>query len=308
MRYPRSFARNASSVLIGAGLLLVLYAGAWEVGLAPGSRVTIPEPVALTRSRPTAIPAEAPPAEPQTDRTPSPGREGAGEGGRGEPQKPRSSPQKEGSADTPAATAPVAPPSAAPLTKSASTDLGLRKEDEIVWRDIFDGRRPPSAADRLDDILAAHLPVPARAVRLVIPAIKLQTEVQQAGVKPNAHGEPEWVTLPFIAVHYGDLTALVGAPGNAVIAGHVVTLNEGNVFRNLYQVDLGDEIQVSDDLDQVQRFEVVRVKLVPPSDISVMEPTPDRTLTLITCGGTFDPRTREFSERLIVIAKPLPLP
>jgi hypothetical protein len=35
-----------------------------------------------------------------------------------------------------------------------------------------------------------------------------------------------------------------------------------------------------------------------------MQPTPAPTLTLITCGGTFDPSKREFSDRLIVIAKP----
>jgi sortase (surface protein transpeptidase) len=49
---------------------------------------------------------------------------------------------------------------------------------------------------------------------------------------------------------------------------------------------------------------VVGVQLVPPSDTAVMAPTPDQTLTLITCGGTFDPVRREFSDRLIVIAKP----
>jgi sortase (surface protein transpeptidase) len=36
-----------------------------------------------------------------------------------------------------------------------------------------------------------------------------------------------------------------------------------------------------------------------------MAPTPEETLTLITCGGTFDPLTREFSDRLIVTAKPV---
>jgi sortase (surface protein transpeptidase) len=36
-----------------------------------------------------------------------------------------------------------------------------------------------------------------------------------------------------------------------------------------------------------------------------MDPTPDERLTLITCGGTFDPVKREFSDRLIVVARPL---
>ena len=142
------------------------------------------------------------------------------------------------------------------------------------------------------------------AVRLAIPAIKLETEVQQGGIVLDTHGDPTWETRPFVAVHYGDLTSLLGKPGNAVIAGHVVTINEGNVFRFLYQLTPGDAVEVWDQLAHEHDYTVDNVRLVPPSDTSVMDPTPDETLTLITCGGTFDPRTREFSDRLIVTAKP----
>jgi LPXTG-site transpeptidase (sortase) family protein len=62
---------------------------------------------------------------------------------------------------------------------------------------------------------------------------------------------------------------------------------------------------VWDDHDVKREFRVVDVKLVPPTDISVMAATSDVTLTLITCGGSFDPIKREFSERLIVTAKPV---
>jgi LPXTG-site transpeptidase (sortase) family protein len=160
----------------------------------------------------------------------------------------------------------------------------------------------PDAADRA---AVAAYPAPGYAVRLAIPAIKLDTPVKQAGIVPDGNGNPVWQTLPFVAVHYGDLTALVGADGNAVIAGHVVTLSEGNVFRFLYQLDIDDQIQVWDDHDREHDFRVTDVKLVPPEDTSVMAQTPDPTLTLITCGGTFDSQRREFSARLIVTAKPL---
>jgi LPXTG-site transpeptidase (sortase) family protein len=121
----------------------------------------------------------------------------------------------------------------------------------------------------------------------------------------DARGDPVWETLPFVAVHYGELTARIGARGNAVIAGHVVTLSEGNVFRLLYKVNLDDQVEVWDDRDRQHDFRVIDVKLVAPSDTSVMGPTADETLTLITCGGTFDPIKREFSDRLIITAKPL---
>ena len=55
--------------------------------------------------------------------------------------------------------------------------------------------------------------------------------------RSDGRGDWIWETLPFVAVHYGDLTSLVGADGNAVISGHVVTIDEGNVFRNLYRLE-----------------------------------------------------------------------
>src|SRR2546430_9943618 len=46
-------------------------------------------------------------------------------------------------------------------------------------------------------------------------------------------------------------------------------------------------------------YRIVDVKLVPPSDTSVMAPTRDQTLTLITCGGSFDPvRSEEHTSEL----------
>src|SRR5438045_9620031 len=78
------------------------------------------------------------------------------------------------------------------------------------------------------------------AVRLAIPTIKLDTVVKQGGVVQDMHGDPVWETLPFVAVHYGELTARIGARGNAVIAGHVVTLSEGNVFRQIGRASCRD--------------------------------------------------------------------
>jgi LPXTG-site transpeptidase (sortase) family protein len=226
------------NVLIVLGLLAIGYAGLWQLGLAPGSRVTLPPPVALSVERPVPTP-----------------------------------------------TAP--PPPVVPTLAPTSTPKTL------------------AVADAADRQLELDKPNPGYAVRLAIPAIKLDTPVQQGGVVMDADGTPVWETLPFVAVHYGDLTARIGARGNAVIAGHVVTLQEGNVFRFLYQLDFDDRIEVWDEHEVMRAFRVVDVKLVPPSEVSVMAPTPDETLTLITCGGVFDPVSREFSERLIVTAKPV---
>jgi LPXTG-site transpeptidase (sortase) family protein len=238
------------TVLIVFGLLALGYGGLWQLGLAPGSRLSLPPPAALEKPRPPTLRAL-----PRATRVP---------------------------VATPAA------PLAAPLVATAP----MLEPAHIV---------PADASDR--DEAADAGPV-GYAVRLEIPAIKLETAVQQGGVVEDSNGNPVWQTVPFVAVHYGDLTALVGQRRNAVIAGHVVTLNEGNVFRFLYQLDLDDEIRVWDDHQRERDYRVVELELVPPTDTSVMDPSPDERLTLVTCGGTFDPVKREFSDRLIVIAKP----
>lgn len=257
------------------------YGALWQLGLAPGSRVTLPPPVALERATPGARGIAA---------TPAPAGLGA-----------------------PAATVPptVPLPTAQP-TAPLATVVPLAARPTVT---------PPTSAPRVETpvptvlpkaLIAADAadrtqkrPEAGYAVRLAIPAIKLDTQVAQGGIVEDAQGNPEWQTLPFVAVHYGDLTSLIGAQGNAVIAGHVVTLAEGNVFRFLYQLDIDDQINVWDQHDHEHDFRVVDVKLVVPEDTSVMAPTRDETLTLITCGGTFDPVKREFSDRLIVVAKPL---
>jgi LPXTG-site transpeptidase (sortase) family protein len=251
---------RAGSALIVLGLLAVTWGVLWQLGLAPGSRVVLPEPVALERAGPTVRQVSVPP-------TPIP------------------SPTLVVAALAPATPTPL-PTRAVAVPVPTAAPISLR---------------PADAADRAQ----AVPPETGYAVRLAITAIKLDTEVKQGGIVQDALGDPVWETLPFVAVHYGELTSRIGARGNAVIAGHVVTLSEGNVFRLLYKVELDDQVEVWDDHDHEHAFRVVDVRLVPPSDTSVMAPTPDETLTLITCGGTFDPVKRELSDRLIVTAKPL---
>jgi LPXTG-site transpeptidase (sortase) family protein len=277
---------RVGTALVVLGLLALGVGGLWELGLVPGSRVTVPAPIALQQPSPTPGVTTEP-------------------GG----NLPTRSDEGRGAAVIDS-----------PRSQAEATGAGLTGQGVVGVRDGGDetpddnpagalGMRAADADERMA-LSAAGSALPAAvaggyATRLVIPAIQLDTVVQQAGIVPDAQGEPVWQTLPFVAVHYGDLTARIGSRGNAVIAGHVVTLNEGNVFRSLYRLDFADRIAVWDDQDRERDFEVIDVKLVAPSDTSVMAPTVDETLTLITCGGTFDPRRREFSERLIVTARPV---
>lgn len=90
-------------------------------------------------------------------------------------------------------------------------------------------------------------------------------------------------------------TALPGEPGNAVIAGHRDTF-----FRPLRGVEVGDDVFV-DAPDGRVHYRVTSVHVVPPREVSVLRPTEQETLTLITCYPFWG--LGEASDRFVVRAR-----
>jgi sortase A len=72
-------------------------------------------------------------------------------------------------------------------------------------------------------------------------------------------------------------TALPGARGNAGFAAHRDTF-----FSPLKHVRRGDDVIVTAP-DGVYRYAVTSTRVVEPDDVSVLDPTPGTTLTLVTC-------------------------
>jgi sortase A len=72
-------------------------------------------------------------------------------------------------------------------------------------------------------------------------------------------------------------TASIEAEGNLGIAGH-----RDGFFRGLKDVVVGDEIRFQTARGEVL-YTVSSIEIVEPSDVSVLAPTPERTLTLVTC-------------------------
>jgi sortase A len=72
-------------------------------------------------------------------------------------------------------------------------------------------------------------------------------------------------------------TPLPGESGNSGIAGHRDTF-----FRELRNIRKTDEIQLQT-ATEVLRYEVDWVRVVSPDDISVLAPSTDSALTLVTC-------------------------
>jgi sortase A len=90
-------------------------------------------------------------------------------------------------------------------------------------------------------------------------------------------------------------TAEPGEIGNAVITGHRDTF-----FRHIYELTKGDQIQVQRN-GRNFTYEVTGHKIVLPQDISVIKPTNDPQLTLITCYPTY--YIGPAPKRLVVFSK-----
>jgi len=133
--------------------------------------------------------------------------------------------------------------------------------------------------------------------RIVIPSIKLDSKVVDVGIVMDK-GKPAWDTAAFaVGFHRG--SALPGTPGNTVMNGHISSpvSHKGDVFRHLPEVRIGDEIDIYVG-DKKVSYDVTELRVVPPTAIDVLKPTPDATLTLITCYPD-----NVYTSRLIVIGK-----
>lgn len=107
--------------------------------------------------------------------------------------------------------------------------------------------------------------------RIKIPALGVDTVVVE-GITPSA--------LRAGAGHYPQ-TALPCENGNVSIAGHRTTY--GRPFGNIDQLNPGDTIELTTPIGGCV-YQVSRAPwVVPPSELSVIDPTGERSLTLTTC-------------------------
>ena len=65
--------------------------------------------------------------------------------------------------------------------------------------------------------------------------------------------------------------------GNLGIAGH-----RDGIFRGLKDIQMGDDIEIQTTRG-VENYTVSTITIVPKNDISILAPTEDKTLTLVTC-------------------------
>jgi hypothetical protein len=98
-----------------------------------------------------------------------------------------------------------------------------------------------------------------------------------------------------------------GDPGTAVIAGHRDARSQGlGALHDLASLDMGSLIDIVHADGLVSRWQVELTSTTPrdalPADV-LFAREGDPRLALVTCGGTFDSRTRTYSHNTIVLAR-----
>ena len=165
------------------------------------------------------------------------------------------------------------------------------------------GRGSPAALAPVLAAPAMSAPGPPSApVSIRIDAIGASAPVDPLGL--NADGSLE-VPTDYARAGYYTGRPPPGAVGPAIIVAHVDSKTGPAVFYRLRDLKTGDDVVVvrADGSEVV--FVVDRVEQHPkdafPTE-AVYGATPDATLRLITCGGSFDRSARHYRDNLVAFA------
>ena len=125
--------------------------------------------------------------------------------------------------------------------------------------------------------------------RIIIENLEIDLNIESSSIVDGA-----W-QVSDDGVSFLDRSAMPSQGGNIVLYGH----NKKHILGNIYDIRVGDVINIYDDEGFVLKYEVEQTFTVTPDEVSVVQPTDHEVLTLYTCIGPFD------SKRFIIKAKPV---
>ena len=136
------------------------------------------------------------------------------------------------------------------------------------------------------------IPTPTLPTRIVIPAIGVDAPVVSVSwhtVEMDGQTQTAWEVPAMYAAGWHETSAPLGMVGNTVLNGHNTT--NGEVFRDLYTLEVGDAITVYAG-DTPHNYTVTERLLLPEAGQTLeirlenaryAMPTDDERLTLVTC-------------------------
>ncbi|NYS20057.1 class F sortase [Streptomyces sp. SJ1-7] len=184
-----------------------------------------------------------------------------------------------------------------------------------LWgRDASGGMSAPTTGDvaavgrpLVAPLPPAHEPVEGAAPRSVeVPSVGIDAPVVRRGLDKDGAIDPPPYDLPQTAGWYGKGTE-PGAEGPALLVGHVDTETRPAVFYGLSAVRPGEKVKVVGEDGSVAEFTVDDVQVVTRERFDAKKAYGPRVdgraeLRLITCGGTYDKKSRSYTANVVVSA------
>ncbi len=203
----------------------------------------------------------------------------------------------------------VTPTPAASLPPSSpfEGDAAVKVSAELEPLPTYVAYTPPAAGE-----VPVTYTVPeigAVPVRIRIPAIDLEAPIVPISWKEvtiDGVVQPMWDVPNWRAAGWHETSAKIGAAGNTVLNGH--NTSNGEVFRDLYKLDVGAEILIEADDGLTYTYTVTEKLILPEAGQSIetrmqnaqyVLPTGDERLTLVTCHPY-----GSLANRLLIIAHP----
>lgn len=136
---------------------------------------------------------------------------------------------------------------------------------------------------------------------ITISAINVSASIVEFPLTDTSWAIQPWET----AVGHLEGTTGLGQAGNIVLAGHSrMPDGKPGIFSSLKKLSQGDEIVVFDGAAE-HRYTVSQVFTVPSRDVSVVFPTTQEQLTLITCDtDSYDQSNSRYNRRVVIVANP----
>ena len=145
-----------------------------------------------------------------------------------------------------------------------------------VGAGVAAGHEQASLSRELDLVAGTATATPRQRPALPLRGLVGRIEVPRLKLSAIAREGADVQTLRRAIGHIPG-TAFPGDAGNAAFAAHRDTF-----FRPLQSIRKGDEVVVTT-TSGVYRYSVTGTQVVEPENVSVLDPTPGKTLTLVTC-------------------------
>ncbi len=98
-----------------------------------------------------------------------------------------------------------------------------------------------------------------------------------------------------------------GQKGLSIVDGHVDGRQSDGIFKNLIKLNKNDQFTIELGDGTIKSFKVREVKSVDAARAAEVlfshDPAVTNQINLITCGGNFDRQTKQYVERVIVVAE-----